>query len=79
MKCDGNEIQVDILSSLINSFEKLFVIYSLHEVEYIENHKHYIGILKQGAKSFYEGCYQTAKLKYGLKPFCMFWSSVNVK
>jgi len=37
VKCDGNEIQVDILSSLIKSFEKLFVIYSLLEVEYIEN------------------------------------------
>lgn len=39
MKCDGNEIQVcqvDILSSLINSVEKLFVIYSLQEVEYIK-------------------------------------------
>ena len=29
----------------------------------------------QGAKSFYEGCYQTAKLKYGLKPLCTFCRS----
>lgn len=79
MKCDGNEIQVDILSNLIIVLKNflLFILYM--KLNILKISKHYIGILKQGAKSFYEGCYQTAKLKYGLKPLCMFWRSVNVK
>lgn len=65
MKCDGNEIQVEKLSSLINSFKTFCVIYSLDEVDQtVKSLKYGVAFQGRGPNHVMKNA---AKPRYGLK------------